>query len=265
MVKAVLGLLVLVVACGSSSTSPPDAGVTPPPDAGVEAEPPARPAPDGGLPDGDQPDGDQPDGGPTVPGILTVDWRLQYVRSNADLTCEDAGTVRVRLRLSPSGGGRSVDLSFLCNEMSLRTPVPPGRYHVVLTLHGAGDLALSRAEGDFESRPGQTSELGQVTFEIQSFQLAWTLNQRGQATTCQAIGATTVELGVRVAAGPVGEYDFSCIDGQGSTPAILPGVYQVVVRLLGAGRAVLWQTAMPMEVIVSDDQLAVLPPVVFDL
>src|SRR6185436_12746844 len=205
-----------------------------------------------------------PDAAPSGSGTFTVDWRLAYVGSDVSISCAQAGTPTVVLRLEPAGGGATTQIDAACDAMALSTPALPGSYQVTIELRGGGDRVVSSNSGTFEAPGGQITDLGVLVFQIQSFQLAWSLSRGGQATTCQAAGATTVELITRLASEPQVTYSFPCSAGQSSSPAIRLGTYQAAVRLLGAPGAALSATD-PMAVTVTDARRAVLPPVVFEL
>jgi hypothetical protein len=236
--------------CVWSAASSPDAGVTP------DAPDAAAPAPDGPFL--------AADGLPAGQGAMTVSWNLVYVGSNAPVGCTAAGTPTVVLTVTSSGGA-PIPTSASCDSKMLTTPpLVAGRYDVRIELKDAAGVVVSSNQGIFDAQPASLTDLGVVTFEIQSFQLSWSLSRGRQALACADVGATTVELTARLA-GAETKYSFPCAAGQGATPAILVGSYQIGIRLLGVGGAVLWEAATPMNVNVSPNDRAVLPPVVFTL
>jgi hypothetical protein len=265
-------LLSLLAGCGSSAAPSPDAGLTPDaasgaviPDAaaGADAAGDANVSVEGPPPltDGAALEA----GGETA--TFVVDWSLVRVGSATAVTCKEAGTPQVRFAATPAGGGGLTYGGLIpCDQHPAHLPmVPAGQYEVVLELRDAEGTVLSAIEGSFRAVAGGETDLGVVAFQIQSFELHWSLSHGGQASTCEAAGATTVELVTRLAMEPEVGYSFPCDSGQGITPAIRLGTYQVTVRVLGALGRPLWQTDTPMTVNVTGTERAVLPPVVINL
>jgi hypothetical protein len=248
--------------CGSSTSISPGGAVTA--DASPLAPDGAAPAPDGLF----QPvDGlFQPaDALPAGRGAMIVDWAVQYVGSTRPVSCDQAGTPTVVLGVTPSGGP-PIPTGAPCDSQRLTTqPLAPGRYDVRIELRDVYGVGVSTHQGLFDVQPGSVTDLGIVIFEVQSFQLAWSLSRGGQLLTCAAAGATRVELTTHLDGGREATYTFPCADGQAASPAVQVGSYLLAIRLLGAGGATLWQSAMPFAFNVSADQRAVLPPVVFTL
>ena len=261
-------LLSLLAGCGSSAAPTPDAGVTP--DAAADA----------GAVTADAAAGDAtatvdnapplPDGAALEAGgeaaAFVVDWSLVRVGSGAAVTCKEAGTPQVRFAATAAGSGMTYGGLVSCEQHLARlSMVPAGQYEVALELRDAEGTVLSAIEGSFRAVAGRDTELGVVTFEIQSFEVSWSLSHGGQATTCEAAGATTVELVTRLAMEPELGYSFPCGAGRGISPAIRLGTYQVSVRVLGALGRPLWQTDAPMTVNVTGSERAVLSPVIINL
>jgi hypothetical protein len=252
-------LAVLAIAglagCGSSTSVSRDSAVT------ADASP---LAPDGGAPALDgllQP----ADGLPAGRGAMIVDWAVQYVGSTGPVSCAQAGTPTIIMGVTPSSGP-PIPTGARCDSERLTTqPLAPGRYDVRFELRDGYGVGVSTHQGLFDVQPGSVTDLGIVIFEVQSFKLAWSLSRGGQPLTCAAAGATRVELTAHLDGGRETTYTFPCADGQGASTAVQVGSYLLAIRLLGAGGATLWQSAMPFAFNVSADQRAVLPPVVFNL
>jgi hypothetical protein len=255
--RPALGFLAIawLAGCGSSTSISADAATT--------VDGPALTS-DGGV---SVPDGPfhPVDGLPAGQGTMSVNWELQYVGSTQPVSCAQAGTPTVVLAVMPSGG-TPIPTGATCDGKTLTTsPLAPGRYDVRIELQNAGGVAVSSRQGTFDVQTGSRTDLGVIIFEVQSFQLAWSLTRAGQPLTCAAAGATTVELTAHLGSGAEATYTFPCADGQGASPAILDGSYLLAIRLLGAGGATLWQTSMPFALNVSSGQRAVVPAVVFNL
>jgi hypothetical protein len=244
-----LALLVALVGCGSS-VGTPDGAV--PADAFVPVSP-----PDGLF---------QPaDGLPGGQAMMTVSWNLLFVGSSQPVDCTDAGTPTVVLTVTPLGGA-PLPTSAPCSSKSLTTPaVAPGNYDVSIELRSSNGVTVSSSMGNFTVQAGEVTDLGVVVLEVQSFQLAWTLQRGGQPISCADANATTVELNAQRMNEPQVTYAFPCTAGQGATPAIVLGTYLVGVKLRGTNGTVLWETQMPMIIPVDDRNRALLPPVVISL
>ena len=201
---------------------------------------------------------------------FTVGWDLVDVDINdrgAFVTCKEAGTPTVELTMTNLSSQQSHVQAFPCEALGADSdPLPGGRYAVKIALKNDKGVEMSNLAGEWTLVRDSLTNLGVVTFPIQSFVLNWTLARGQQSLSCQEAGAQTVKMITRRNSDPEVIYAFPCDLHSGATTAIaVPGTYSVRIQLNGNTGAVLWDTDVPMTIPVNDQERAVLPPVVFTL
>jgi hypothetical protein len=204
---------------------------------------------------------------PEGQGSLTATWSLNWIGDHAFLGCPAAGVDKLRLQATAVGTAQRTDVDFSCGAGSGTIFLAPARYQVTVSAMTPAGVPVAALQGEFEARANSVTDLGELVFELQSFQLDWTIT-RGAAPAaidCTAIDATTVKMRTRMGSEPEVVYTFSCTAGRGVSTAIRIGAYAVGLQLLDSKDAVLWETSQPMAVVVTDTMRAVLPPVTFNL
>jgi hypothetical protein len=201
---------------------------------------------------------------------FTVGWEVVYVDVNdrgAQVSCKDAGTPTVELTMTNLSSHRSYINTFNCDSHGADSePLPGGRYSVKIALKNLAGQEMSNIVGEWTLVRDGLTDLGVISFPIQSFNLSWTLARGPNSLRCQDVDATTVNIITRLNSEPEVTYAFPCTAGSGSTPAIaVPGTYSVRLQLVSSTGAVLWDTDMPMTIPVDGRERAVLPSVRFDL
>jgi len=196
---------------------------------------------------------------------FTVGWDTVFVNSNTKVSCQNAGTPTVELTMTNLSNHQKYVDKFNCEANGGESEaLPGGRYTVRIGLLNKDGVEVSNQEGEFNLVRGGLTDLGVIVFEIQSFQISWTLARGPMSLRCQDVDATTVNLVTRLNSEPEVAYSFPCGAGTGFTPAILIGTYSVKPQLVGGGGAVIREFD-PMTVPVNDSERAVLPSVVFDV
>jgi hypothetical protein len=203
-------------------------------------------------------------GGESHPAF-TVGWNTVFVNSNTPVSCQDAGTPTVELTMTNLSTKRTYVNKFACDARGGESEsLPGGRYDVKIALKTQAGVEVSNNEGEFNLVRDGLTDLGVIVFEIQSFQLSWSISRGGASLACPSVDAQTVNLVTRLNSDPEVVYSFPCAAGSGFTPAILIGTYSVKPQLLSSNGTVLREFD-PMTVPVNDTERAVLLPVVFDL
>jgi hypothetical protein len=257
----------LLAGCGSSSLGV-DRGAV---DSGSAVDSAAIPAMDAAPPPDAAP---QPDFAPPadvarIPDLLngaffTADWTIQWFGSPAKVTCAEAGTPTVVISTTDAAN-RTFEDRFPCEAMKgWSRQLPSGTYLFGISIEDERGQELGYARGEQELLPGRENNLGDKGFELQSFQLGWTLQRGGKPVTCAAAGATSVELVATLGSEAPVTYSFPCNDGKAATKGIRQGHYLVVMRLLGAGGTLLAVNPGVM-VEAGDERRATVPPVTFAL
>ena len=196
---------------------------------------------------------------------FTVGWNTVFVNSDTAVSCQNAGTPTVELAMTNLSTKHTYVNKYSCDARGGESePLPGGRYDVRISLKNQAGVEVSNNQGEFNLVRDGLTDLGVIVFEIQSFQLSWSISQGGQSRACQDVGAQNVNLVTRLNSEPEVVYQFPCGAGTGFTPAILIGTYSVKPQLVGGGGAVLREFD-PMTVPVTDTERAVLPSVVFDV
>jgi hypothetical protein len=197
-------------------------------------------------------------------GAFAVAWKLSWLGLPArPLGCSEAGVATLVLEGS-DGASRSFREELPCAAgHGASRALPAGRYQVKLSVTDAAGVALAAQSGSYDLRPGST-DLGEVGFELQSFELAWMLRRAQRAVTCAEVSAATVVLVAQYGAEAPVNHQFPCGAGHAQTVAVRQGDYSLALRLLGPTGAVLAQT-QAMAFAVSDDRRATLPAVTFDV
>ena len=160
---------------------------------------------------------------------FTVGWDVVYVDTNdrgAQVRCGDAGTPTVELTMTNVATGKRTVNRFNCDDHGGDSePLPGGRYAVKIALLNKDGVEMSNLAGeDWTLVRDSLTDLGVVTFPIQSFNLSWTLARGMNSLRCQDVDATGVNIIARRNSDPEMTYQFPCTAGSGSTPAIpVPG------------------------------------------
>jgi hypothetical protein len=196
---------------------------------------------------------------------FTVGWSMVFVGSNTGVSCHDAGTNTVELTMVNSSTQRKTVDKFPCDAAGGQSEtLPTGHYEVTIALLNQAGAAVSTNVGDFNLVGGGLTDLGVIVFEIQSFDLSWSIARNGASLACQDVNAATVNLVTRLMSDPEVVYTFPCAAGRGFSPAILTGSYSVRQQLVSGTGAIL-RDLPPTTVPVNDTDRATLMPVVFDL
>ena len=201
---------------------------------------------------------------------FTVGWDLVDIDVNdrgAHITCKEAGTPTVELTMVNNRTQETHKQTFPCEAMGADSdPLPGGHYAVKIALKNDKGVEMSNQFGpDWTLVRDSLTDLGVVTFPIQSFLLHWTLARGQQSLSCQEANAKTVNIITRRNSESEVIYAFPCEAGSGATTAIaVPGTYSVRVQLVSSTGAVLYDTD-PMTIPVDDQARAVLMPIVFTL
>jgi hypothetical protein len=189
-------------------------------------------------------------------------WDLRLIGDNITVGCDDAGTPTVNLDTMGANGFTSHD-SFPCSTMSgTSTVLPRGTYQVTVSLQNLSGQVVSATQSTFDIRHGGLTLLPDLTFDIQSFAVNWTIKKANQPATCGDANAATVKLVTMAGDAKPINYMFPCSDRGGDTTAIPLGLYLVQVQLLDASGNVL-ATTDPMSVTADSRSRVVLPTIDF--
>jgi hypothetical protein len=193
-----------------------------------------------------------------------VDWSLAYVRGG-DVTCELADTPTVDLTMINTATNQKFVDTFPCAATGGRSrSLPPGTYDVTIELKNRGGEAISKQEAKFDLVRHSPTGLPPITFEIQSFRLAWSLARGQTSLACHDVGARFVNVVTRLNSEDPITYSFPCEAGSGSSPAILLGTYSVGINLVDGPGNVLWQSDL-MTKVVDENERADWGVVIFQL
>jgi hypothetical protein len=196
---------------------------------------------------------------------FTVGWSLVYIGSNQAVACDVAGTPTVKLLMENVATNQLYTDDFPCSAQGGDSrKLPPGTYHVKIALLNPQGKEVSNADGRFVLGRHGLTDLGVIGFEIQSFQISWSLARGRMSLACKDVDAKSVNLVTRLASDDPVVYSFPCTAGSGASPAILLGSYSVRVDLVATSGDVLW-TSDVMTRPVDDTRREVLPPITFDL
>lgn len=200
---------------------------------------------------------------------MGLDWTLQYVGATTPITCADVGGATVEVTTAPAGGPAVTDV-FPCLQMSgVTRPFAPGLYNVSVALKSTDGRVIAGTDAETIPVFPIGTDYGIVPFEVQSLVSSWAVTKAGAASTCAAVGATTVQLVAQMAPAP-GQappaaltFQFDCNAMTGVTQAVNVGTYAITLSLLNAaGTAVVPPQSIPTFAATAT-QRAVLPPVVF--
>jgi hypothetical protein len=194
-----------------------------------------------------------------------VDWDLVYVGTKETLACDDAGTPTVTLDMVRKGGPTFHD-TFKCNDRRGQSEtIPSGAYDVTIALKAADGTVVSANNGTFPVPRRGITDLGIIAFQIQAWEVHWSIARGNATVTCDQSGAKSVRLVTQLPnmAKPL-SYLWPCSDGEGISTAVPIGTYSVQVQLEDAAGKVLSATK-PMTFVASGAALAALPPITFDL
>jgi hypothetical protein len=201
-------------------------------------------------------------GGNSSEPAFGLSWDLQLLGTNQLIGCDAAGTPTVNLDTVGSGGVSSHD-SFPCSAMSgVGRVLPRGTYQVAVSLQNTAGQVVSGTQAPFDLTHGGVNWLPNLTFDIQSFSLSWSIFSGGRPVMCDQVGARSVRFTAMFMDGTPMSYLFPCSDRTDDTTAIEPGSYTLLVELLDAASNPLAAPLM-MSVVVNAQTRAVLEPVIF--
>lgn len=197
---------------------------------------------------------------------FTVGWDTTFVESHDPVSCQNAGTPTVELTMVNQSSRRRWVNRFSCDAQGGESEsLPGGRYDLTIALLGSDGRAVSTQGGTWTLVRDGLTDLGIIHFQIQSFQIAWTLARGNMSLACQDIDAKTVNLITRLNSEPEKTYAWPCPAGSGFTPAILIGTYSVRPQLVSSSGQILWDATEPMTIVVNGSQLAVIQSVNFNV
>jgi hypothetical protein len=207
-------------------------------------------------------------GGGSDPGF-GLNWSLRLIGGgDQGVTCDEAGTPTVVLTTDGANNLHNED-SFACAGGSgVSRVLPRGTYQVTVALLNGAGQTVSGSQVTAGLDRGGVTWLPALTFDIQAFNLTWTLARGPVGLTCRDANATTVRLITLLGNQPPVNYDFPCIDKDlgtsGSTTAVPIGTYSLRVQLLDAGGNLLSEVPA-MTFPVSATAPADLPPITFQV
>jgi hypothetical protein len=195
-----------------------------------------------------------------------LSWDLHLLgTTNQLIQCDDAGTPTVNLDTVGPNGVKSHD-SFPCSAMTGTSLVlPRGRYQVAVSLQNTAGQVVSGTQSTFDLTHGGVNWLPNLTFDIQSFSLTWSIFSGNTPVMCDQVGARTVRFTAQLGDAKPMSYLFPCSDRAADTTAIEPGVYALVVELLDAASNPMAAPMIMGGVVVDDKTRAVLEPVTFNV
>jgi hypothetical protein len=192
---------------------------------------------------------------------IRVRWDVAYVGESTVTTCEALGTPSVAVRVFLARSNSAVaSATFPCRDrIGVTNRLPSDLYDVQLSLLDAKGRAVAEVTyTDLETRRSGVTEPGtDALFQAQAWNLGWVVQKVGPggrpvASSCEAVGAKTVEFTWQLAGEAPDTVDFDCTLYAGSSPAIRTGLYQAQMLLLDAGRHPLSDTGS-MSQRVTDD------------
>jgi hypothetical protein len=200
---------------------------------------------------------------------LIFDWGLQYV-GDGSVSCDDAGTPTVTLDAEHVQTRNKYTRSFPCIDRRGSSGVLPlGPYSVSISLKDRLGRPVSAIGGGIAEihRHGLT-DLGTILFQIQTWELTWSINRRSPdgnlvSVGCSEVGGQTVQLVTQLGEEDREMFSFRCEDRAGITQAIRTGSYGAQVKLLNTAGQVISQTD-PMNYPVTADRRAALS-ITFDV
>lgn len=203
---------------------------------------------------------------------LALQWRLAYVGAATNtpaLDCAAAGATSIEVSVA-AGNAAPMVVSFACAAGTGITPrVTPGIYTVNVTVKDAAGRIVSGIGPEVVPIYPIGRDYGGIEFPIQSFATSWSITKAGAASTCQAVGATTVQLDAQKApeAGQPAPaplvFQFPCADLEGVTQAVNVGTYAISLTLLDAAGKPLAPAQSMAAFVASADARAILPAVTF--
>jgi hypothetical protein len=191
---------------------------------------------------------------------IRVRWDVAYVDNNA-ATCDGLDTPSVTVTVFPPNGNAVLaSATFPCRDrIGVTNRLPSGVYDVQLSLLDRKGRSVAEVTyTDLETRRSGVTEPGtDALFKAQAWDLAWLVQKVGPggaplASSCEAVGASTVEFTWQLGGEAPEAVDFVCNLYAGSSPAIRTGLYQAQMLLLDAGGHTLSDTGS-MSQRVTDD------------
>ena len=181
-----------------------------------------------------------------VASIDLQSWSLYDLNGTA-VTCADiaARDVVVSYYNADTGTQEQFTDTFPCSSLNGGTTgyLPAGNYTITITIYGDPGVygntttVLDQVQSSQLLLSGPNT-LPSFSFQINAYDLAWTISVGGVSTTCESVGAAYVELDVSGAEQPSPtKYYFTCSDYESATKGIAMGNYAIQWQafLLDAG------------------------------
>jgi hypothetical protein len=200
---------------------------------------------------------------------FAVQWSLED-SAGQPTTCAAVGGATMDLDVLEVATSQVSHDTFPCDALAgAGAALAPGKYSVAMRLRNAAGEVLSEAIAPttYDIAANCVTDLGRVPFEAvvtavnPYLTLSWTIDRvvTGATLSCADAHAAKVVLTAGTTA-----YEWPCAAGQGATPPLAPGNYDVNVKLLDAtGTALSVTSTMP--VVVSAGQRKALGTVIFDV
>ena len=143
-------------------------------------------------------DAGPPDDAAPDNGRFSVEWRI-VDGANEPVTCDQLGSVTIRLRATPVGGGTVLFDGWSCKQAATELTgerFPEGMYDVALELRSVSAALVEPVDlGTVTIQAGRVTSLGPATFQVDPmgrFQLF--LNTAETGDNCNEHGITSVRL-----------------------------------------------------------------------
>jgi hypothetical protein len=193
---------------------------------------------------------------------IRVRWNVEYV-DGSPATCDGLGTPSVTVVAQNLNTATKFSTMVPCSDgLAVTSKLPSGPYAVTLSLLDAKGRAVAVVDyqGVQTRNSGVTEPDTIAVFPVQAWDLAWVVQKVVGGTTrpssCQEVGAKTVEFSWQLAGEPAEAVEFLCAAYQGSSPAIRTGLYQAQMRLLNPDRQPLSDTGAMSRRVTGDPQSA---------
>jgi hypothetical protein len=195
---------------------------------------------------------------------IRLRWDLSYL-TGTQASCDGADTPSVGIvALDPRTGSRFSNMFPCHDKVAVTGKLPTGFYDVTLSLLDRKGRVVSEVlyQSVETRRSGVTEPTDVAVFPVQAWDLAWVVQRVGPggrpvASTCEAVGAATVEMTWQLGGEPAEAVGFPCPGSPpgsyaGITPAIRTGLYQAQIRLLDAGGRSLSETGFMSQRVTMD-------------
>src|SRR3954470_8367332 len=118
---------------------------------------------------------------------FVVDWSMEVVGTHEPLECEDAGVTTVDLDIQDLQTKQMNHTSYPCSAHKARSPVfTPGEFNVTISLKTASGQVVS-ANGGQATLVRRGTDLGTLVFEIQRFELSWSIQKANMPSGCNQV------------------------------------------------------------------------------